>query len=281
MDAVVLAGALNDGPLRSVSPAKYEAEIEIAGKPMVDYVVSALRQVPTIERIVLVGHESAVLDQVRNMVFQIVPPGDSLIDSLINGLNRLQSKEPVLVATSDIPLITREAVEDFLKRCEALEGDLFYSFVSKRDNDIKYPGVQRTYVQLSEGTFTGGNLALLSPPIVRDRSGMLKRAASLRKKPVQLCSMLGWRYLWKLVRGPLTIGEIEKRVSVALQFKAIGVVSPYPEVGIDVDKPSDFELANRVLLQRSFNSLAKSTCKKLKFFLHPGRNLRINMEFIS
>lgn len=250
MDAVILAGALNNGPLRQVSPAKYEAEIEIAGKPMLDYVVTALHQVPAIRRIAVVGYDSSAINRVKDRVFTIVEPGDSLIDSLINGLNSLQPDEPVLVATSDIPLITREAVEDFLNRCRVVDGDLFYSCVSRADNEAKYPGVQRTYVHLSEGTFTGGNLALLSPLIVQKHSLMLKRAASLRKKPLRLCSMLGWKYIWKLVTGRLTIAEVEKRVSAALQFKAVGVISPYPEVGIDVDKPSDLELANRVLLQR-------------------------------
>ncbi|MGE5604642.1 MAG: hypothetical protein ACM3YE_03005, partial [Bacteroidota bacterium] len=58
MNAIILAGAPNKGALRQVSPAQYEAEIEIAGRPMLDYVVLALERVQSINQIVIVGYES-------------------------------------------------------------------------------------------------------------------------------------------------------------------------------------------------------------------------------
>jgi GTP:adenosylcobinamide-phosphate guanylyltransferase len=246
MDAVVLAGALNSGALRRVSPVQFEAEIEIAGRPMLDYVVLALKSVSSINRVIIVGAESVLSNELKDQV-TMVKRGDSLVDSLINGLNVLNAEEPVLVVTSDIPLITPDALEDFLERCRLRQGDVYYSFVSKEDNDRKYPGVQRTYVKLKEGTYTGGNLALLSPGVIRHHLGTLEKAASLRKKPIKLCSMLGWRYLLKLLVGRLQINEIEERVGKIFKFTAIGVVSPFPEVGIDVDKPSDLQLARKVL----------------------------------
>ncbi|TCL76343.1 GTP:adenosylcobinamide-phosphate guanylyltransferase [Hydrogenispora ethanolica] len=247
MDAVILAGALNSGPLRAVSSAQYEAAIEIAGRPMLDYVVKALQNVASIRRIIIVGNESAVAPEIRRQAVGVIEPGGTLVDSLIGGLNALQSAEPVLVATSDIPLITREAVEDFLSRCSRIPGDVYYSFVSKELNEAKYPGVQRTYVTLREGTFTGGNLALIAPRVVEENAEMLRKAALLRKKPWKLCQMLGWRYLWKLLCGNLTIAEIEQRVRSVFGIRAVGIISPFPEVGIDVDKPSDFRLATEVL----------------------------------
>lgn len=247
MDAIVLAGAMNSGALRKVSPAAFEAEIEIAGRPMLDYVLQALRSVSVIQRIIVVGPDSLLTSSMRDKISLVVDRGDSLDESLMNGLNVLNVEEPVLIVTADIPLITREALEDFLMRCRARKGDIYYSFVSKEMNEQKYPGVQRTYVRLKEGVFTGGNLALISPRVIRDHLETLKRAASMRKKPLQLFAMLGWKYLFKLIGGKLTIREIEERVAKILSFKAIGIVSPYPEVGIDVDKPSDLVLAWKVL----------------------------------
>ncbi len=248
MNAIVLAGAPNKGALRQISPAQYEAEIEIAGRPMLDYVVLALERVQSINRIVIVGYKSMLstngFDSER---FVFVQPGSSVIESLENGINVLTLGEPVLILTSDIPLITKEALEDFLNRCGSQSGDIFYSFVPKTINDQKYPGVQRTYVRLKEGTFTGGNLVLLSPEIISEKLTTLTQAVALRKKPLTLCRMLGWRYLWKLLFGILTIKEIEGRVAEVLGVKAVGIVSSYPEVGIDVDKPSDLKLAREVL----------------------------------
>lgn len=245
----MLAGAVNDGLLRQVSPAKYEAEIEVGGKPMLEHVIAALRNVSAIQRIVLVGDASVAGEAVKEDLFQVVAPGASLIDSLINGLQVLQPKEPVLVMTGDIPLVTGEALEDFINRCREIRGDIYYSFVSKESSEKKYPGVERTYVRLYEGVFTGGNVVLLSPQVVQDHLPMLKKAASLRKKPLQLCLMLGWRCLGRLLSGRLTIGDIEARIFSSFHFKAVGVISPYPEIGIDVDKPSDLELTNRMFIK--------------------------------
>lgn len=247
MDALILAGATNSGALRKVSPVEFEAEIEIAGRPMLDYVIGALKSVPNINRIIVVAPESVISESMKEKISFLVNRGESLDESLTNGLNALEVEEPVLVVTSDIPLITREALEDFLTRCNSRQGDIYYSFVSKEMNDQKYPGVQRTYVKLREGVFTGGNLALISPRILREHIDTLKKAALLRKRPLQLCAMLGWKYLFKLLAGKLTIREIEERVAKIFQFKAVGIISPYPEVGIDVDKPSDLLLARKVL----------------------------------
>lgn len=247
MNAVVLAGGLNSGSLRQASLAQYEAEIEIAGRPMLDYVILALRKVQAINRILVVGSETVLSKDIKKEISDIVQPGKTMVDSLVNGLNALNTNEPVLVVTSDIPLITKEAFEDFLERCGRRQADVYYSFTSKESNDQKYPGVQRTYVKLKEGTFTGGNLVLMSPRVIRDHMEMLTKATLLRKKPLQLCSMLGWKHLLKLLLGELTIGEIEERVTRIFKFSAVGVISPYPEVGIDVDKPSDLVLARKVL----------------------------------
>lgn len=247
MDALVLAGATNSGALRKVSQVRFEAEIEIAGRPMLDYVLQALRSVSIIQRIIVVGPETLVTPEMKEKITTIVERGNTWEESLINGLNALKAEEPVLLVTSDIPLITKEALEDFLARCQIRKGDIYYSFVSKEVNDRKYPGVQRTYVKLQEGVFTGGNLALLTPRIIRNNFETFKKAAAMRKKPLQLCSMLGWKCMVKLALGKLTIREIEERVAKIFKFTAIGVASPYPEVGIDVDKPSDLILARKVL----------------------------------
>lgn len=253
MDALILGGAPNSGPLRQISGAQYEAGINIAGRSMIDYVISALRNVPVISHIIVVCDESVLSEALKKQVTFIVKPGKTLLDSLNNGLKAMDAREPVLVLTADIPLISKEALEDFLQSCNQKEADVYYSFVPKEVNDQKYPGVKRTYVKLREGVFTGGNLVLLSPGVSRDHTDILNRAVLLRKKTLQLCLMLGWKYLFYLLVGRLTIHQIEDQVATILKIKAVGVISAFPEVGIDVDKPSDFHLVSKVLSNKSLN----------------------------
>lgn len=247
MNAIILAGAVNSGALRKVSQEHYEAEIKIAGRPMLDYVLQALRSISSVQRIIIVGPRALISSDMRDENCTMVERGNTWEESLMNGLNALESEEPLLLVTSDIPLITKEALEDFLERCQSRKADVYYSFVSKDDNEKKYPGVQRTYVKLRDGVYTGGNLALISPKVIRDNFEMFRKASAMRKKPLQLCLLLGWKCLLKLVFGRLAIHEIEQRVAEIFHFSAVGIVSPYPEVGIDVDKPSDLKLAREVL----------------------------------
>jgi hypothetical protein len=170
-----------------------------------------------------------------------------MVDSLLRALSRLNTDKHVLVLTSDIPLITPEALEDFLQQCVKREADIYYSFVPKEAIEEKYPGVHRTYVRLSDGTFTGGNVVLINPQVVLERGQRILQAVQLRKHPVKLCRMLGFKFLLKLMRGKLSVAEIEKRVGEILGFIGAGIVSNYPEVGVDVDKPSDLELAKAFL----------------------------------
>lgn len=244
-----MAGALNTGPLQKLSSAQYEAEIEIAGRPMLEYIVMALKKVSSIERIVVSGPESIMTEFCQSMIAQRVEPGDSMIDSLLNGLAVLNKNQPVLVTTSDIPLITKEALEDFLANCRLRSGDVYYSFIAKELCEAKYPGVHRTYVKLREGVFTGGNVALIAERAILENIEMLKKAAALRKKPLKLCSLLGWKCFLNLLVGKLTISEIEKRIAKAFNIKAVAIASQYPEIGIDVDKPGDLILARQILAE--------------------------------
>ncbi|HBR33284.1 MAG TPA: hypothetical protein DD734_01515, partial [Firmicutes bacterium] len=66
---------------------------------------------------------------------------------------------------------------------------------------------------------------------------------------VQLSRLLGFKFLVKLLTGRLKVAEIEARVEEILGMKGAGVLSLYPEIGVDVDKPSDLALARALLTE--------------------------------
>lgn len=250
VDAIILAGAKNTGPLKECSNSPYEAGIEIAGRPMVELVVAALLKVKRVNRIIVVVPEGILSPVVRERVWKVVSPGETMVDSLIGAFEASEPDAPVLVVTSDIPMISPEAVDDFLDRCDRRPAEVYYSFVSKEANELKYPGVQRTYVKLKDGTYTGGNIVLIHPKVVREHRKRLIQAVALRKQPLKLCRLLGLIFFVKLLFGQLTVAEIERRVERILHLQGAGIISPFPEVGIDVDKPSDLELARKALAQQ-------------------------------
>ena len=163
------------------------------------------------------------------------------------GMAALGHRDKVLVATADIPLLTAEAVNDFLAQCSGADADFYYPIISKEMNERRFPATRRTYVRLREGTFTGGNIFLVNPDIVTRSLAVANRIIENRKRPLTLCGILGWGFVLNFLTGRLRLREVEQRVSELLKLRGAVVHSPYPELGIDVDKPSDLELVRAAI----------------------------------
>ncbi|NLG83628.1 MAG: NTP transferase domain-containing protein [Firmicutes bacterium] len=247
MDVIVLAGAKNDGPLRAVSQSPFEAGIAVGGRSLLDYVVGSLARVRGLDRVVVVGPPETLTPELRKVVWRIVSPGEGMVENLRRGLAALAPQDKVLVITADIPLITPEAIEDFLARCREREADVYYPVVERETIEARFPGAKRTYANLREGTFTGGNIILLSPAVFARHEKTIELAVALRKNTFGMARLLGLFCLFKLLLGRLSITEIERRVEKTMRFKGAAVVTPYAEIGIDVDKPSDLALVRKVL----------------------------------
>ncbi|PKM81443.1 MAG: hypothetical protein CVU89_09330 [Firmicutes bacterium HGW-Firmicutes-14] len=245
-DAVIVAGSPNTGPLRECSDMPYEAMIRIGGKPMVRYVVDALLESGLIHSIAIAGpvemKEIFPEEQVT-----VVQAGGEIVENAVKAMSYIDNTRPVLIVTSDIPLLTAEAVRNFISLCGDRDADFYYPIVSMDMAEERYPGVSRTSAKLKEGTFTGGNLFLVNPaavPLCADRA---REFVKNRKSPLKLCRLLGFKFIFKLLFNRLTIPELQKKVSEILGIMVKAVITDFPEIGIDVDKPSDYILVNAYL----------------------------------
>ena len=120
--ALVMAGAPNDGPLKDADPAPYEALIRIGGRPMIEYVLEVLRAAPSVGPVGIVGPTAELKAAVRLEDELLIEPGRGMLDNLERGARELRAAGHtghLLVVTSDIPLVSVEAVESFLSRCRA------------------------------------------------------------------------------------------------------------------------------------------------------------------
>jgi GTP:adenosylcobinamide-phosphate guanylyltransferase len=249
--AIVLAGSPNNGRLKDCSSAPNEALIKIGNKFMVEYVVEALLVSQKIEKIIVVGPKLSLerIFQKKIKDLKIVESGETIIQSLLNAMdfigNDLNSR--VLVVTSDIPLITGQIIDNFIEECINEEADIIYPIVSKSVNQAKFPGVKRTYVRLKEGVFTGGNIFLIKPSIIKPCAYYAEELVQLRKSPLKLLKYIGFEYFLKYLFRNLSIKDAELRISQLFNIKGKAISVSHPEIGVDVDKPSDLELVERVL----------------------------------
>jgi molybdopterin-guanine dinucleotide biosynthesis protein A len=246
VDAVVLAG--NGG----LAGFPHKALIPLGGRVMVDYVVTALRNCSEVRKIVLVGSSEELKkiysgEGAAQLLF--AEGGASLLDSFRSGLRVLEEVgefQWVLACTGDIPFLTVGALSDFLARCRAVEADFYYPVIPREKAEEKFPGVKRTYARLQEGTFTGGNIFLIKRSALEHCLPIAQEVVSLRKKPVALARFVGIDVFWKYLLGRLKISDVEKRALELVGCRGRAVITPYPEIGVDIDKESDLELARRL-----------------------------------
>ncbi|CCO08604.1 NTP transferase domain-containing protein [Desulforamulus hydrothermalis] len=243
IDALVLAGSPNTGALHGVSREPYEALIKIGPRRMINYVLNALQQSGQVGRIMVVG--PAAVKEVLPPQVQWTAAGQSLTENIQRGCS--QMNRPFLLVTSDIPLLTGEAVTGFVSLCGDRSLDFYFPLVPKEMITARFPGAKRTYIRFREGIFTGGNLFWVNPRVVDGCLGLARELVQLRKQPLALARRVGFSLLCKLLLRRLTLAEAEARAGRLLGIKGRAVICPYPEVGMDVDKPSDLQLVCRVL----------------------------------
>ncbi|PSR37668.1 MAG: hypothetical protein C7B44_02665 [Sulfobacillus thermosulfidooxidans] len=238
--AIVLAGQRNDGRLASLSAFQWEAEIRVGGRALVEYVVDALRQSGRIAPIVVVGPSSLPLHDVI-----WAPVHDEMFANVISGLDCV-GDGPVLIATADVPFLTPEAVSAFVDAADD-HYDVVYPIIEKSLVEARFAQTQRTYVRLVDGTFTGGNIFMVRKEAVLRSRTAVTELLEHRKSPRRLAGDIGLGILVKWLIGRLGIEDAQKRVAQLLGIKGQALIFDYPEVGVDVDKPQDWEMADRLL----------------------------------
>lgn len=249
LDALVLAGKKKNGLLEEQFNIPTKALIPLHGKPMILYVIDALRDVGDIKNILVIGPVKPISEKMPYKNIEIIPDGDGIIDNLDIGFSKLHStlSDFVLIITSDIPLITSEIIKHFIDTAFKYDADIYYPIIRKEICEKKFPQIKRTYGTVKEGVFTGGNIFLIRKNAFADVKNILEKAIAYRKKPWKLSKLLGFKFLLKFFMKQNTIAEVEKRAYELIGHKGKAIELPFPEAGIDVDKESDYLLAKDIL----------------------------------
>ena len=256
VNAVVLAGGKNKAEMREMTGVENRALTPLGAQTMLDYVISALHSAPAVRQIYVVGAVPP------SRQYTLLTGGSTLIENLLTGLQagtrqgvgESGGEERILVSTSDIPFLTAESVDDFVREGLATGADLCCSYVALDRCLEKYPEMKRTAIKLREGRFTLGNLMLVNPAPLLAHPEIIEAAYAARKSPIKVARILGLGLVGRLLLAQtlfpnaLAVSDLELAVSRLLgSIKAAAILSAYPEIGTDVDKPEDVVIARRLL----------------------------------
>jgi GTP:adenosylcobinamide-phosphate guanylyltransferase len=250
--AIILAGQRPGiDPLAARFGETYKALVKLGGEAMVTRVVRTLTATPGITRIVVLAQEPAVIDMAvaRGGPASIIASSAGISESILRIAGSDDAPWPVLVTTADHPLLTPEIVTGFLERAGG--ADLAIGMVERSVIFARYPGNKRTWLKFRDGAWSGANLFALNTAAAQGALTLWAEAERDRKKVWKLFLHFGpWLALRALTR---TIGlahafELAGR-RLGLSAKLVALADA--EAAIDVDKPSDHELAEAIVSARA------------------------------
>jgi GTP:adenosylcobinamide-phosphate guanylyltransferase len=253
--ALVLAGSRGPSdPVAASAGLSHKALVPIAGRPMLLRVLDTLRQSPRIGRIAVCLDRpelTAALPELQRLVdggvILITPAGPTPSRSVLLGLERLGRPLPLLVTTGDHPLLTPAMVEHFLAAATGRGADVAVAVATESVVQRAYPETRRTYVRLADGGVTGCNLFAFLGQDASRAAEFWTKVERYRKQPWRLFAAAGPVSLALFLLGRLDLDQAIARLGRRLGITGLAVRMPFAEAAIDVDKPADRDLAERIL----------------------------------
>lgn len=255
MEALVLAGGHPgpDDPLYPFTQGKPKALMPLAGKPMLQWVLDALNASQWVTRLHIFGiterdHPWTLAKEAR-----FYPNQGSMVQNILHGLRVLVKEghkdEPVLLVSGDVPAITGAILDWVVENAQRIGLPVIYHVVERKAMEERFPGVKRTYVRLKDVEVCGADVNVAHTRLAYREDDLWERIVAARKSPWKQASLMGWGTLMRLLARRLTLDEAVQRVRQRLNLEATAVVSPYPEMAMDVDKPQHVAILEAFLRQ--------------------------------
>ena len=249
-DAVILGGGRAPW-LLPLAGTDVRCLARLDGVRLLDYVAAALRASGRIRRMLLaVDADVAVKMQQMQQAgevaqdIEICTGGANLPETCLLAAQKLGRRQKILFICDDIPLVSGDAIDDFLSRCEKFPlGELYYPVIRRETCLRAYPEAKRTFGTLRDGSFTGGNMMLVASWVIPRGQKKAKEIFARRKNPLALCRWLGWSFIFKLLLRRLDTQQAQARVCQLMEMDSRLIISDYAAVGMDIDKPEDLALA--------------------------------------
>ncbi len=256
--ALVLAGsrrAEQDAVARHAGVA-HKCLAPVAGRPVLVRVLQALARTPLVGG-VRVASDDPALRRIGSLLapgerpaeLTWVPPGVSPSETVATQFS--ETGPPLLVTTGDHALLSREILEAFLAGALRRKADLCVGLVPESVLRNALPESRRTFLRFRGEGYSGANLFLLMGPAASRVIAFWQRVERERKRPWRLVRAFGVLPLLVYLLRLATLDQMLRLASERLDARVAAVPLEIPEAAVDVDKPADLELADRLLRRRS------------------------------
>lgn len=247
MYAIVTAGGIPkpDEPLFEFSQGRSKSLIDIAGKPMIQWVLDALGGAKNVDQVVIIG-----LDQTANVTcgkpVHYLPNQGSMLANMVAGFSKVLEIDPtaqyVIIASSDIPDLKSNMIDWLVAEVEKEPADLYYGVVKKETMEQTYPNSRRTWTRLKDMEVCGADINVAHVTMATEHLPTWETLIGRRKSPLKQAAAIGFWTLILMLTRQATLQQLVGRVSRSIGIKGKAIIWPWAEAGMDVDKPHQLEL---------------------------------------
>src|SRR5215216_7266588 len=269
MDAIVTAGGIPQpqDPLYSYSHGDSKALIDVAGKPMIQWVLDALSDAKNVDNVIVIGLSAKSGLTCKKPIYYISNQG-RMLANIVAGVNKTlelnKKNQYVLVVSSDIPALKSEMVDWLIDTCMETKDDIYYGICPRNVMETRFPDSKRTFTHLKDMDICGADMNLTHVRMATEHLDMWESLIGTRKSPLKQASIIGFGTLFALFTRRLTLEEAVRRVCDRIGIKGRAIVWQHAEPCMDVDKPHQLELLRNDLAkqQRKMEAKAKAAARR-------------------
>ncbi len=266
MNAIVTAGGIPQpgDKLYAYSNGDSKALIDVAGKPMVQWVLDALSEAKKVDQVIIIGLSPKSGLTCKKPLHYVSNQG-RMLANITAGVNKSLELNPkgeyVLLVSSDIPAVKGEMVDWLVKTCMQTKDDLYYGVCPRDVMEVRYPSSNRTYTKLKDMEVCGSDINVTHVRMVTEHLDTWEQLIGNRKSPLRQAAVIGVDTFFQLATGQFTLQGLVERASQRIGIKGRAIIWDKAEPCMDVDKPHQLELMREDLASQ-IKSAARSSAKK-------------------
>ncbi len=256
MDAIVTAGGipLPEDPLYTYTHGDSKALVDVAGKPMIQWVLDALGDAKHVDNVIVIGLSPKTGVTCKKPLHFISNQG-RMLANIVAGVEKSLELNPeteyALVVSSDIPGLKPEMVDWLVETCMETKDDIYYGIIPRDVMEARYPGSNRTYTKLKDIELCGADIHVTHVSMATEHLDLWEELIGNRKSPLKQAATIGFGTLLRVATRSIGLDDLVATVSERLGISGRAIVWKYAEPGMDVDKPHQLEILRADLANQS------------------------------
>lgn len=263
MDAIVTAGGIPrpEDPLYSYSNGDSKALVDVAGKPMVQWVLDALSDAKNVENVIVIGLSPKSGVTCKKPLHFVSNQG-RMLANIVAGVNKVleidQKNKYVLIVSSDIPTLKPEMVDWLIDTCMETQDDLYYGTCTRQVMEKRFPDSKRTYTKLKDVELCGSDINIAHVRMATEHLDMWETLIGSRKSPLRQASIIGLDTFFQVLTRSITLDELVEKVCRRIGITGRAIRWKHAEPCMDVDKPHQLELVRVDLAKQQKKAAARA-----------------------